>query len=203
MVKAVLLHFVEQGDDTFYVTGYDNDGLECGGYNEVRKRPERIVTRVWPYQDYPQMLPTEFLSGLNQNALLSISANKINYDVHVQRVEIGDSTGVFKYQLNEDDWNALVEAVGLEWGMLVVFKKYNLNTLGLMAFHTCGNQATITKFDGFTNLKKRQRELTFDEKDEKIGIWNTFAYCQVTLEHFGERNRCKCLIRRFQLITNT
>ncbi|GJW49875.1 hypothetical protein Tco_0091226 [Tanacetum coccineum] len=156
MVKAVLLHFVEQGDDTFYVTGYDNDGLECGGYNEVRKRPERIVTRVWPYQDYPQMLPTEFLSGLNQNALLSISANKINYDVHVQRVEIGDSTGVFKYQLNEDDWNALVEA------------------------------ATITKFDGFTNLKKRQRELTFDEKDddrmEHICLWPGHT------EHFGERN---------------
>ncbi|GJU41318.1 hypothetical protein Tco_1194275 [Tanacetum coccineum] len=35
------------------ITGYDNDGLECGGYNVVRKRPGRIVTRVWPYQDYP------------------------------------------------------------------------------------------------------------------------------------------------------
>ncbi|GJW19445.1 hypothetical protein Tco_0026881 [Tanacetum coccineum] len=43
------------GDDTFYVTGYDNDGLECGGYNVVRKCLGRIVTRVWPYQDYPQV----------------------------------------------------------------------------------------------------------------------------------------------------
>ncbi|GJY26769.1 hypothetical protein Tco_0401495, partial [Tanacetum coccineum] len=164
MQKDILLHFVEQGDDTFYVTGYDNDGLECGGYNVVRKRSGRLVTRVWPYQDYPQMLPTDFLFGLDQNAALSISANGINYDVRVERVEIGDRTGVFKYQLNEDDWNALVEAVGLEWGMLVVFTKTNLNTLGLMAFHSCGNQETITKFDGVTNLKKRQHDITLDEK---------------------------------------
>ncbi|GJT53950.1 hypothetical protein Tco_0989004 [Tanacetum coccineum] len=93
---------MEQGDDTFYVIGYDNDGLECGGYNVVRKHPGRI------------MLPTDFLTRLDQNAPLSISVNRINHDVRVQRVEIGDKTGVFKYQLNEDDWNALVKAVGLE-----------------------------------------------------------------------------------------
>nr|GEZ30636.1 hypothetical protein [Tanacetum cinerariifolium] len=110
MKKTILLYFVEKGDDTFYVTIYDNDGLECGGYNVVRKHPGRIVTHVWPYQDYPQMLPTDFLFGLDQNALLSIIGNRINHDVHVQRVEIGEQTGVFKYQLNEDDWNALVEA---------------------------------------------------------------------------------------------
>ncbi|GJU61124.1 hypothetical protein Tco_1238890 [Tanacetum coccineum] len=162
------------GDDTFYVTGYDNDGMECGGYNVVRKRPGRIVTRVWPYQDYPQ------------NAPLSIIANRINHDIHVQRVEIGEQTGVFKYQLNEDDWNALVEAVGLEWGMLVVFTRTNLNTLGLMAFHTCGKQATMSKFDGVTNLKKRQHDMTLDEKAdesmEHICLWPGYT------EHFGERN---------------
>ncbi|GJX93748.1 hypothetical protein Tco_0348334 [Tanacetum coccineum] len=147
------------GDDTFYVTGYDNDGLKCGGYNVVRKRPRRIVTRVWPYQDYPQMLPTDFLFGLDQNALLSIIANRINHDIHVQRVEIGEKTGVFKYQLNEDDWNALVKAVGLEWGMLVVFTRTNLNTLGLIAFHTY-----------------------VDERMEHICLWPGHT------EHFGERN---------------
>ncbi|GJX58134.1 hypothetical protein Tco_0289524 [Tanacetum coccineum] len=169
MQKAILLHFVEQGDDTFYVTGYDNDGLKCGGYNVVRKRPGRIVSRVWPYQDYPHMLPTDFLFGLDQNAPLSIVANRINHDIHVQLVEIGEQTGVFKYQLNEDDWNALVEAVGLEWGMLVVFTRTNLNTLGLMAFHTCGKQETMSKFDGVINLKKRKHGMTLDEKaDERM-----------------------------------
>ncbi|GKD27854.1 hypothetical protein Tco_1234068 [Tanacetum coccineum] len=90
------------GDDTFYVTGYDNDGLECGGYNVVRKRSGRLVTRVWPYQDYPQMLPTDFLTTLDQNAPLSISAIRINHDVRVQRVEIGDKNGVFKYLYRVD-----------------------------------------------------------------------------------------------------
>ncbi|GJZ07723.1 hypothetical protein Tco_0542006 [Tanacetum coccineum] len=100
MQKSFLPHFVKQDDDTFYVTGYDNDGLECGGYNVVRKSPGRIVTRVWPYPDYPQ--------------------------------------------------------------------------------------ATITKFDGVTNLKKRQREMTLDEKAndrmEHICLWPSHT------EHFGERN---------------
>nr|GEW32302.1 hypothetical protein [Tanacetum cinerariifolium] len=144
MQKAILLHFMEQGDDTFYVTRYDNDGLECGGYNVVRKLPRRIVTRVWPYQDYPQ------------------------------------------HQLNEDDWNALVEAVRLEWGMLVFFIKTDLNTLGLMDFNTCGNKATITKFDGVTNLKKRQHDMTLDEKAddrmEHICLWPGHT------KHFGKRN---------------
>ncbi|GJZ86786.1 hypothetical protein Tco_0658396, partial [Tanacetum coccineum] len=130
-----------------------------------RKRPGRIVTRVWPYQDYPQMLPTDFLFGLDQNAPLSIIANRINHDIHVQRVEIREQTGVLKYQLNEDDRNALVEAVGLEWGMLVVFTRTDLNTLGLMAFHTCGKHTTMT-----------------DERMEHICLRPGHT------EHFGERN---------------
>ncbi|GJY44368.1 hypothetical protein Tco_0432581 [Tanacetum coccineum] len=48
-------HFIEHDDDTFYVTGYDENGYECGGYNVVRTRPSRIVTWVWPYADYPQI----------------------------------------------------------------------------------------------------------------------------------------------------
>ncbi|GJS30542.1 hypothetical protein Tco_0491162 [Tanacetum coccineum] len=59
---------------------YDQSGLESGGYNVFRKRPTRIVTRVWPYADYPQMLPIDFLTGLDENAPLSISTNRINYN---------------------------------------------------------------------------------------------------------------------------
>ncbi|GJX55560.1 retrovirus-related pol polyprotein from transposon TNT 1-94 [Tanacetum coccineum] len=97
--------------------GYDENGFECRGYNVVRKRPSRIVTRVWPYADYPQlkilkcvylehiiqMLPTEFLAGINQDDPLSIRANGRNYNVRFARVEIGAGTGVFKYQLREED----------------------------------------------------------------------------------------------------
>ncbi|GJS63619.1 hypothetical protein Tco_0678183 [Tanacetum coccineum] len=88
-----MVHFIEQGDDTFYVTGYDENGFECGGYNVVRTRPSRIMTRVWPYADYPQMLPTDFLAGINQNDPLSIRANGRNYNVRFARVELGAGTG--------------------------------------------------------------------------------------------------------------
>ncbi|GKC78251.1 hypothetical protein Tco_1129025, partial [Tanacetum coccineum] len=94
---------VKHGDDTVYVTGYDENGFECGGYNVVRTRPSRIVTWVWPYADYPQ---------------------------------IGAGTDVFKYQLREEEWESLVEEIGLEAGMFVVFTKHRFNRLGLMAFDT-------------------------------------------------------------------
>ena len=50
-----MLHFIQQGDDTFYVTCYDDSGYENGFYPGERNRPERIVTRVWPYADYDQV----------------------------------------------------------------------------------------------------------------------------------------------------
>lgn len=50
-----LLHFIKQGDDTFYVTCYDDDGYEMGYYPGEIGRPQRIVTRVWPFADYHQV----------------------------------------------------------------------------------------------------------------------------------------------------
>lgn len=32
-----VLHFIEEGDDSFYVTGYNNDGIETGGYEDVNE----------------------------------------------------------------------------------------------------------------------------------------------------------------------
>ncbi|GKB30665.1 hypothetical protein Tco_0870066, partial [Tanacetum coccineum] len=82
-----------------YVTRYDENGFECGGYNVVTTHPSRIVTRVWPYTDYPQMLPTNFLAEINQNDPLSIRANERNYNVRFARVEICAGTGVFRLGL--------------------------------------------------------------------------------------------------------
>lgn len=40
------VHFVEEGDDSFYVTGYYENGAEFGGYDGIRGRPMRFVTRL-------------------------------------------------------------------------------------------------------------------------------------------------------------
>ena len=50
------MHFIQQGEDTYYVTCYDDFGYEDGFYPGPRKRPQRFVTRVWPYDDYDQVL---------------------------------------------------------------------------------------------------------------------------------------------------
>lgn len=102
-----LLHFIQQGDDTFYVTCYDEFGYEAGGYPGARKRPQRLVTRVWPYHDYYQVdyvtiklynliqiyifkiysclnlycvmkeFPPEFLQGLIRDGRVRINANVV------------------------------------------------------------------------------------------------------------------------------
>ena len=55
VLESRLLHFIQQGEDTFYVTCYDDEGYEHGFYPGVMGRPQRIVTRVWPYPDYNQV----------------------------------------------------------------------------------------------------------------------------------------------------
>ena len=51
-----VLHFIEEGDDSFYVTGYDDEGIESGGYEDVNKRYYRFQTRVTPYQEVDQVI---------------------------------------------------------------------------------------------------------------------------------------------------
>ena len=46
-----VLHFIEEGDDSFYVTGFDNDGKEIGGYGEGNQRFYRFQSRVTPYEE--------------------------------------------------------------------------------------------------------------------------------------------------------
>ena len=47
-----VLHFIEEGDDSFYVTGYDNDGIEIGGYGDGNQGYSRFQSRVKPYQEF-------------------------------------------------------------------------------------------------------------------------------------------------------
>ena len=50
------IQFVEEGDDLFYVTGYYENGSEFGGYDGIRERPLRFLTRVSPFAHIGQVL---------------------------------------------------------------------------------------------------------------------------------------------------
>ncbi|PWA64963.1 reverse transcriptase domain-containing protein [Artemisia annua] len=180
-----LLHFIQQSDDTFYVTCYDDFGYENGFYPGERNRPERIVTRVWPYADYEQEFPIQFLPGLNHDATIRIRANvDEEFNVRVNYVQTDAESGKYKYRIRDADWNAMVDVIGLEAGMVVVFTKEGINRLHLMAFNTDGTQVTITDFKGLTMIKRMQRPLYHFEKGDKrmhhICLWPGH------LEHFGE-----------------
>ena len=51
-----VLHFVQEGDDKFYLTGYNHMGKESGGYEAVRTGYCRFQTRVTHYPYLPQVI---------------------------------------------------------------------------------------------------------------------------------------------------
>ena len=62
--RVWLLHFIREGDDTWYVTGYQSNGHEDGGYEGIQGRYSRFQTRVWassPLVHNNTPLPSYFL----------------------------------------------------------------------------------------------------------------------------------------------
>lgn len=54
--RVRLLHFIQEGDDTWYVTGYESNGNESGGYEGIERRYSRFQSRVWPAANKPQVV---------------------------------------------------------------------------------------------------------------------------------------------------
>ena len=57
---AYLIHFVQEGDDSFYVTSYDDLGYETTGYEGIIGRPCRFMSWVFPYHNIPQVCIKKF-----------------------------------------------------------------------------------------------------------------------------------------------
>lgn len=105
------------------------------------------------------------MPGLNHEATISIRANEVEeFNVRLNYVKTGGTNGKFKYRMREEDWNTMVDSLGLEAGMIVVFTKERRNRLHLMAFNTDGSQVTIPSFKGLTSIAKVQRPLYHFEK---------------------------------------
>ena len=56
-----LLHFVEEGEDCFYVTGYLENGHEVGGYAGIRSGMSRFKSIVLPNPRLPQVFKSQIL----------------------------------------------------------------------------------------------------------------------------------------------
>ena len=59
-----LLHFVEEGDDSYFVTGYNWDGREFAGYNMIPGRYARFRSNVTPFLDGQVVVYSSLLSVL-------------------------------------------------------------------------------------------------------------------------------------------
>ncbi|GJU72908.1 putative nucleotidyltransferase, ribonuclease H [Tanacetum coccineum] len=161
--NVALLHFIEEGDDSFYVTGYTSNGNEVGGYEANRATFSWFMTRVLPYPNLPQTIPVELLPTLKELDEIDIQANSMSFTGYVRRQELALKTGTHVYELG-DTWNTLVKSLGLEAGMICVLTKNRGNKMWLEAFNNDGSMITNVVFKGAATLRHEQLTLTKSEK---------------------------------------
>ncbi|GKC87319.1 hypothetical protein Tco_1147968, partial [Tanacetum coccineum] len=82
--NVALLYFIEEGEDSFYVTGYYGNGCEVIGYEDIdiRNSRPRFMSSVWPFPDTEQ-------------------GNSINFDVHFTFVPLEAEDDGHGYELKE------------------------------------------------------------------------------------------------------
>ncbi|GKD97152.1 hypothetical protein Tco_1381049, partial [Tanacetum coccineum] len=85
-----MLYFIQEGDDSFYVTGYLNFGNEMSGYDAVEGCLSRCLSWVFNYPKIPQTVSAEFLPDLNVEDTIAIDVEDEHYNVDVTRLEAGD-----------------------------------------------------------------------------------------------------------------
>ncbi|GKA93140.1 hypothetical protein Tco_0815126 [Tanacetum coccineum] len=155
-----MLHFIQEGDDSFYVTGYRNFGSKIGGYDRVEGRLSSA---------------TEFLPDLDEDDTIAIDVEDEHYDVGETRVEAVVGTNRFEYQFNLETWNFIVQNQEMKNGMNVVFTKKKKNRIQLMLFNEDGTHVTTGCFLGVTSLNLIQPTLSYDEcHQQKISLDYSF-----------------------------
>ncbi|PWA94353.1 hypothetical protein CTI12_AA060710 [Artemisia annua] len=157
--RVRLLHFIQEGDDTFYVTGYDRDGIEFGGYDGIHGRYSRFQSRVRAASNRPQKIPASFLAGLGQAGDILI-----NVEGHVFTVPVNRVNGGLEYELFNPTWTIIRTTLRLDPGMLLVFMKYQNNELWMMAFNGDGSNYTDEHFFGATLLNPIQPQIPHEDK---------------------------------------
>ncbi|GKB24085.1 reverse transcriptase domain-containing protein [Tanacetum coccineum] len=175
-MNVKLLHFVEEGEDSFYVTGYDENGREAIGYADldIRNRFPGFMTWVLPYSGLVPMggdkgghkgqtFNEAFIKKMPVDKHIKIKANWVTYNVKLSRGRVGNGTQ-YEYKIHADSWKRIEHDLGLEPGMTVVFTKKRSDKYWLTAFYEDGSASTVVNFHGAIRLRNVQPDLSFWEK---------------------------------------
>ncbi|GJV09206.1 hypothetical protein Tco_1346862 [Tanacetum coccineum] len=109
--KVALLHFIEEGKNSFYVTGYYGNDCEVIGYGgiDISRRRPRFMSRVWLYPVIEHIVGDDFIRVLLANNIIRIKGNDVNFDVQFTRVPLEGGNGGHGYELNKDTWQTIVQ----------------------------------------------------------------------------------------------
>nr|GEZ65343.1 hypothetical protein [Tanacetum cinerariifolium] len=168
--NVALFHFIEEGEDSFYVTAYYGNGSEVIGYDDfdIKNKRQRFMSRVWPLPDTEHVHGVKFLTDLPLNNMVRIKGNGLRFDVQFKLVPIQVEEGGHEYKLNEDTWDTIVQELDLVDGMIVVYTKKRANKMWLTTFHIDGTPATVVNFRGAIPLRPVQRRLSYAETFDNI-----------------------------------
>ena len=99
----------------------------------------------------------------------------------MRRVRVLQVVVSFKYQLLGDAWNTLVDDLGLEPGITVVFTKSPGHRLWVDAFNDDGSMITEFVFKGTTTLRRVQLPLEWHEESMRYIIPFIAFMCSCSL----------------------
>ncbi|GJX32341.1 hypothetical protein Tco_0242196 [Tanacetum coccineum] len=136
-------------------------GLSCYKTNRLYESITRVIL------DQNQVIPINFLTGLNEADTISIDVADESFDVRVTRIAIGVTAYRYEYHLNRT-WNRIVNILQLQPGTYVVFTKKSDRRFDLMGF----NDETVSNiipscFIGITNLNELQPALSYEQEAKK------------------------------------
>ena len=116
------IHFVEEGEDVFYVTCYGEDGLEFHNYEPESAPFWRCLVGVTDVSLLMQSLPEEFLGylhGPTPTDSVVVTANTTEYNVRVDSDYIYDRY-VHSF-LYGGGWLRIVQNLNMQEGQWMVF----------------------------------------------------------------------------------
>ncbi|PWA34300.1 DNA-binding pseudobarrel domain-containing protein [Artemisia annua] len=130
------LHFVKEGETTFYVTGYDKVGIEGPGY-ERRIVGNRVARCLVKRTTEGQILPGDFLQDILKDTF-KIIANGRRVKVKHERVQLNENSKERSNRLFGSGWDKLIADLEIDVGQLMVFTNLGDYNLNLALFFTNG-----------------------------------------------------------------
>ena len=81
-------------------------------------------------------MPAELLEGLGGAVRIRIRGNGRTLTVNVRRTTVGGTNGQCWYEFNMEDWNDLVERMGLDPGDYIIFTRKRAQIVVTRIFRT-------------------------------------------------------------------